>query len=101
MTVLFGCARLPQNGCHFLYVQRLKPNSLQKFSLEPQGPALQECQAPLSYSACYQEGYIRLLCLCKGPGPRGQHYMVLCILLFWGSILFDNPGLCCMCRFCL
>ena len=84
MTVLIGCACLLQNGRHFLYVQRLKPNSLQKFSLEPQAPqeapAPQEGQAPapqvapaplegqgpLSYSACYREGHIRLLCLCKG-----------------------------------
>ncbi|XP_030207870.1 nucleolar protein 11-like isoform X1 [Gadus morhua] len=62
-----------QNSCHFLYVQRLKPNSLQKFSLEPQGPAPQEAQAPLSFSACYQEGHIRLLCLY----PDGHVYQSL------------------------
>ncbi|CAL8329590.1 unnamed protein product [Lota lota] len=53
-----------QRGSHFLYVQRLKPNSLQKFSLEPEG------RAPLSYSACYKEGHIRLLYLY----PNGRVY---------------------------
>ncbi|CAL8333517.1 unnamed protein product [Merluccius merluccius] len=55
-----------QKGSHFLYVQRLKPNSLQKFCLEPEDVGL----APLSYSACYRDGHISLLYLY----PNGHVY---------------------------
>ncbi|KAG7278975.1 hypothetical protein CRUP_007522 [Coryphaenoides rupestris] len=55
-----------QKGSHFMYVQRLKPSSLQKFRLEPEGAGL----TPLSYSACYREGHISLLYLY----PNGHVY---------------------------
>ncbi|XP_014822588.1 PREDICTED: nucleolar protein 11 [Poecilia mexicana] len=56
-------------GDHFLYLQRLKPNSVQKYRLEPEGPGL----SPLSFWASYKDKNICLLYLY----PNGHVYQSL------------------------
>ncbi|KAM9313993.1 nucleolar protein 11-like [Pholidichthys leucotaenia] len=58
-----------QKGNHFLYLQRLNPNSLQKYQLEKEKPGL----SPLSFSASYRNKHICLLYLY----PNGQLYQSL------------------------
>ncbi|XP_059198125.1 nucleolar protein 11-like [Centropristis striata] len=48
-----------QKGDTFLYLQRLNPNTLQRYRLERQEPGL----TPLSFSASYRDKHIRLLYL--------------------------------------
>ncbi|XP_042341081.1 LOW QUALITY PROTEIN: nucleolar protein 11-like [Plectropomus leopardus] len=55
-----------QKGDHFLYLQRLNPNSLQRYRLEKEEPGL----SPLSFSASYSDKHIRLLYLY----PNGHVY---------------------------
>lgn len=55
----------PQKGDHFLYLQRLNPNTLQRYRLEREEPGL----SPLSFSASYSDKHIRLLYLCKTEFP--------------------------------
>uniref|UniRef100_A0A3B3ZD75 Nucleolar protein 11 n=1 Tax=Periophthalmus magnuspinnatus TaxID=409849 RepID=A0A3B3ZD75_9GOBI len=50
-----------QKGDHFLYLQRLNPNSLQKYRLEREELGL----CPLSFSVALREKHICLLYLCK------------------------------------
>uniref|UniRef100_A0A3P9MSI3 Nucleolar protein 11 n=1 Tax=Poecilia reticulata TaxID=8081 RepID=A0A3P9MSI3_POERE len=54
---------------HFLYLQRLKPNSVQKYRLEPEEPGL----SPLSFWASYRDKNICLLYLY----PNGHVYQSL------------------------
>uniref|UniRef100_A0A673CDV2 Nucleolar protein 11 n=1 Tax=Sphaeramia orbicularis TaxID=375764 RepID=A0A673CDV2_9TELE len=56
----------PQKGDHFLYLQRLNPNSLQRYRLEREEPGL----SPLSFSASYRDKQICLLYLY----PNGHVY---------------------------
>ncbi|KAM4604001.1 nucleolar protein 11-like [Polymixia lowei] len=58
-----------QRGDHFLYLQRLNPNTLQRYRLEREEPGL----SPLSFSATYTDKHIRLLYLY----PDGQVYQSL------------------------
>ncbi|XP_029992267.1 nucleolar protein 11-like [Sphaeramia orbicularis] len=53
-------------GDHFLYLQRLNPNSLQRYRLEREEPGL----SPLSFSASYRDKQICLLYLY----PNGHVY---------------------------
>ncbi|XP_070684517.1 nucleolar protein 11-like [Pempheris klunzingeri] len=53
-------------GEHFLYLQRLNPNTLQRYRLEREEPGL----SPLSFSASYRDKHIRLLYLY----PNGHVY---------------------------
>ncbi|XP_054460508.1 nucleolar protein 11-like [Anoplopoma fimbria] len=55
-----------QKGDHFLYLQRLNPNSLQRYRLEREEPGL----SPLSFSVSYRDKHIRLLYLY----PNGHVY---------------------------
>ncbi|KAM3622777.1 uncharacterized protein V6R79_002938 [Siganus canaliculatus] len=55
-----------QKGDHFLYLQRLNPNTLQKYRLEREEPGL----SPLSFSASYRDKHICLLYLY----PNGHVY---------------------------
>ncbi|KAK9539947.1 hypothetical protein VZT92_002426 [Zoarces viviparus] len=55
-----------QKGDHFLYLQRLNPNTLQRYRLEREEPGL----SPLSFSASYRDKHIRLLYLY----PNGHVY---------------------------
>ncbi|XP_038569796.1 nucleolar protein 11-like [Micropterus salmoides] len=55
-----------QKGDHFLCLQRLNPNTLQKYRLEREEPGL----SPLSFSASYRDKHIRLLYLY----PNGHVY---------------------------
>ncbi|XP_075946449.1 nucleolar protein 11-like [Anarhichas minor] len=55
-----------QKGDHFLYLQRLNPNTLQRYRLESEEPGL----SPLSFSASYRDKHIRLLYLY----PNGHVY---------------------------
>ncbi|KAM8880254.1 nucleolar protein 11-like [Spinachia spinachia] len=55
-----------QKGDHFLYLQRLSPNTLQKYHLEREEHGL----SPLSFSASYRDKHIRLLYLY----PNGHVY---------------------------
>nr|XP_020496312.1 nucleolar protein 11 [Labrus bergylta] len=55
-----------QKGENFLYLQRLKPNTLQRYRLEREEPGL----SPLSFSASYTDKHIRLLYLY----PNGHVY---------------------------
>ncbi|XP_040893279.1 nucleolar protein 11-like [Toxotes jaculatrix] len=55
-----------QKGDHFLYLQRLNPNTLQRYRLEREEPGL----APFSFSASYRDKHIRLLYLY----PNGHVY---------------------------
>uniref|UniRef100_A0A8C4HJS5 Nucleolar protein 11 n=1 Tax=Dicentrarchus labrax TaxID=13489 RepID=A0A8C4HJS5_DICLA len=55
-----------QKGDHFLYLQRLNPNTLQRYRLEREEPGL----SPLSFSASYRDNHIRLLYLY----PNGHVY---------------------------
>ncbi|GAA6227041.1 nucleolar protein 11 [Lates japonicus] len=55
-----------QKGDHFLYLQRLNPNTLQRYRLEREEPGL----GPLSFSASYRDKHIRLLYLY----PNGHVY---------------------------
>uniref|UniRef100_A0A3Q3VIX7 Nucleolar protein 11 n=1 Tax=Mola mola TaxID=94237 RepID=A0A3Q3VIX7_MOLML len=50
-----------QKGDHFLYLQRLNPNTLQRYRLEREEPGL----SPLSFSASYRDKHIYLLYLYK------------------------------------
>lgn len=54
-----------QKGEHFLYLQRLNPNSVQRYRLEREEPGL----SPLSFSAIYKDKHICLLYLCKPHFP--------------------------------
>ncbi|MED6249636.1 hypothetical protein ATANTOWER_017346 [Ataeniobius toweri] len=56
-------------GDHFLYLQRLNPNSVQKYRLEPEEPGL----SPLSFWASYRDKNICLLYLY----PNGHVYQSL------------------------
>lgn len=58
-------AVFPQKGDNFLYLQRLNPNTLQRYRLEREEPGL----SPLSFSASYSDKHIRLLYLCKPEFP--------------------------------
>lgn len=55
----------PQKGDHFLYLQRLNPNTLQRYRLEREEPGL----SLLSFSASYRDKHICLLYLCKPESP--------------------------------
>uniref|UniRef100_A0A8C5D662 Nucleolar protein 11 n=1 Tax=Gouania willdenowi TaxID=441366 RepID=A0A8C5D662_GOUWI len=55
-----------QKGEHFLYLQGLNPNSLQRYRLEREEPGL----SPLSFSACYRNRHIFLTYLY----PNGRVY---------------------------
>ncbi|XP_068583797.1 nucleolar protein 11-like [Cebidichthys violaceus] len=55
-----------QKGDHFLYLQRLNPNTLQRYRLEREEPGL----SPLSFSASYRDKHICLLYLY----PNGHVY---------------------------
>ncbi|KAM3865241.1 nucleolar protein 11-like [Diretmus argenteus] len=55
-----------QKGDHFLYLQRLNPNALQRYRLEREEPGL----SPLSFSASYRERHVSLLYLY----PNGHVY---------------------------
>uniref|UniRef100_A0A669C441 Nucleolar protein 11 n=1 Tax=Oreochromis niloticus TaxID=8128 RepID=A0A669C441_ORENI len=55
-----------QKGEHFLYLQRLNPNSVQRYRLEREEPGL----SPLSFSAIYKDKHICLLYLY----PNGHMY---------------------------
>ncbi|XP_018520386.1 nucleolar protein 11-like [Lates calcarifer] len=55
-----------QKGDHFLYLQRLNPNTLQRYRLEREEPGL----GPLSFSASYRDKHIHLLYLY----PNGHVY---------------------------
>ncbi|XP_047435597.1 nucleolar protein 11-like [Mugil cephalus] len=55
-----------QKGDHFLYLQRLNPNSLQRHRLEREEPSL----SPLSFSASFRDKHICLLYLY----PNGRVY---------------------------
>ncbi|XP_078135469.1 nucleolar protein 11-like [Sander vitreus] len=55
-----------QKGDHFLYLQRLNPNTLQRYRLEREEPGL----SPLSFSASCRDKHIRLLYLY----PNGHVY---------------------------
>ncbi|XP_044047222.1 nucleolar protein 11-like isoform X1 [Siniperca chuatsi] len=55
-----------QKGDNFLYLQRLNPNTLQRYRLEREEPGL----SPLSFSASYRDKHIRLLYLY----PNGHVY---------------------------
>ncbi|XP_041642037.1 nucleolar protein 11-like [Cheilinus undulatus] len=55
-----------QKGDSFLYLQRLNPNTLQRYRLEREEPGL----SPLSFSASYRDKHIRLLYLY----PNGHVY---------------------------
>lgn len=61
----------PQKGDHFLYLQRLNPNILQRYRLEREDPGL----SPLSFSASYRDKHICLLYLCK---PESAVKIFLC-----------------------
>lgn len=56
---------LLQKGDNFLYLQRLNPNTLQRYRLEKEEPGL----SPLSFSASYRDKHIHLLYLCKPEFP--------------------------------
>ncbi|XP_047221896.1 nucleolar protein 11-like [Girardinichthys multiradiatus] len=56
-------------GDHFLYLQRLNPNSVQRYRLEPEEPGL----SPLSFWASYRDKNICLLYLY----PNGHVYQSL------------------------
>ncbi len=68
----------PQKGDNFLYLQRLNPNTLQRYRLEREEPGL----CPLSFSASYRDKHIRLLYLCKPEFP---------VKMFLVSV-FDSTG---------
>uniref|UniRef100_A0A7N6AJX0 Nucleolar protein 11 n=1 Tax=Anabas testudineus TaxID=64144 RepID=A0A7N6AJX0_ANATE len=53
-------------GDNFLYVQRLNPNTLQRYRLEKEEPGI----SPLSFSASFRDQHIRLLYLY----PNGHMY---------------------------
>ncbi|TKS68909.1 Nucleolar protein 11-like [Collichthys lucidus] len=55
-----------QKGDNFLYLQRLNPNTLQRYRLEREEPGL----SPLSFSASYRDKHIQLLYLY----PNGHVY---------------------------
>ncbi|XP_034544128.1 nucleolar protein 11-like [Notolabrus celidotus] len=55
-----------QKGCNFLYLQRLNPNTLQRYRLEREEPGL----SPLSFSASYRDKHLCLLYLY----PNGRVY---------------------------
>lgn len=55
-----------QKGDHFLYLQRLNPNTLQRYRLEREEPGV----SPLSFSASYRDKHIHLLYLY----PNGHVY---------------------------
>ncbi|KAG7487178.1 nucleolar protein 11 [Solea senegalensis] len=55
-----------QKGDHFLYLQKLNPNTLQRYRLEREESSL----APLSFSASYRDKHIHLLYLY----PNGHLY---------------------------
>ncbi|XP_071389047.1 nucleolar protein 11-like [Centroberyx affinis] len=55
-----------QKGEHFLYLQRLNPNTLQRYRLEREEPGL----SPLSFSASYRDKHFSLLYLY----PNGRVY---------------------------
>ncbi|XP_019113462.2 nucleolar protein 11-like isoform X1 [Larimichthys crocea] len=55
-----------QKGENFLYLQRLNPNTLQRYRLEREEPGL----SPLSFSASYRDKHIQLLYLY----PNGHVY---------------------------
>ncbi|XP_026215240.1 nucleolar protein 11-like [Anabas testudineus] len=55
-----------QKGDNFLYVQRLNPNTLQRYRLEKEEPGI----SPLSFSASFRDQHIRLLYLY----PNGHMY---------------------------
>ncbi|TWW59473.1 Nucleolar protein 11-like [Takifugu flavidus] len=55
-----------QKGNHFLYLQRLNPNTLQRYQLEREEPVL----SPLSFCASYRDKHICLLYLY----PNGHLY---------------------------
>lgn len=56
---------LPQKGDNFVYLQRLNPNTLQRYRLEREEPGL----SPLSFSASYRDKHVCLLYLCKPQCP--------------------------------
>ncbi|KAK5866161.1 hypothetical protein PBY51_020371 [Eleginops maclovinus] len=58
-----------QKGDHFLYLQRLNPNTLQRFRLEREEPGL----SPLSFSVSCKDKHIRLIYLY----PNGHVYQSL------------------------
>ncbi|XP_070835851.1 nucleolar protein 11-like [Chaetodon trifascialis] len=58
-----------QKGDNFLYLQRLNPNTLQRYRLEREEPGL----SPLSFSASYRDKHICLLYLY----PNGHVYQSL------------------------
>ncbi|XP_076583465.1 nucleolar protein 11-like [Chaetodon auriga] len=58
-----------QKGDNFLYLQRLNPNTLQRYRLEREEPGL----SPLSFSASYRDKHVRLLYLY----PNGHVYQSL------------------------
>uniref|UniRef100_A0A8C3B5X6 Nucleolar protein 11 n=1 Tax=Cyclopterus lumpus TaxID=8103 RepID=A0A8C3B5X6_CYCLU len=62
----FAIFTTEQKGDHFLYLQRLNPNTLQRYRLEREEPGL----SPLSFSASYRDKHIRLLYLY----PNGHVY---------------------------
>ncbi|XP_022061128.2 nucleolar protein 11-like [Acanthochromis polyacanthus] len=55
-----------QKGDHFLHLQRLNPNTLQRYRLEREEPGV----SPLSFSASYRDKHIHLLYLY----PNGHVY---------------------------
>ncbi|XP_008294759.1 nucleolar protein 11-like [Stegastes partitus] len=55
-----------QKGDHFLYLQRLNPNTLQRYRLEREEPGV----SPLSFSTSYRDKHIHLLYLY----PNGHVY---------------------------
>lgn len=74
----------PQKGDHFLCLQRLNPNTLQKYRLEREEPGL----SPLSFSASYRDKHIRLLYLCKPEFP----VKLFCLSRFDSAGLFGGHG---------
>lgn len=75
----------PQKGENFLYLQRLNPNTLQRYRLEREEPGL----SPLSFSASYRDKHIQLLYLCK-PENIFNIRLVLFCEVFKGLIVSDD-----------
>ncbi|XP_057699373.1 nucleolar protein 11-like [Corythoichthys intestinalis] len=69
-----------QKGDHFLYLQKLKPNTLQRYKLEQEDPSL----APLSFSVSCRDKLIHLLYLY----PNGHVYQS--VISVWGPRLDEG-----------
>uniref|UniRef100_A0A8C5D910 Nucleolar protein 11 n=1 Tax=Gouania willdenowi TaxID=441366 RepID=A0A8C5D910_GOUWI len=81
---------IEDKGEHFLYLQGLNPNSLQRYRLEREEPGL----SPLSFSACYRNRHIFLTYLCKPQCPTNLWSFSNKLLIPHGKTLSVIPFEC-------